>query len=162
MGCGNGCQRWHQNVIVHLLGMRLAKNGDGDSVTLDGQAGGNFSVVLSQIARSQSVADLRRLRWLPSLFSNFSWKVFACQFSLNEGSSLRLNRFSLLVEAPPSSQAPRLTPSRHLNQLHREASKQQQQEKTPSKLNAAEWGVPCGSETARVIKKAQHYGSRRC
>ncbi len=27
IGCANGCQRRHQDVIVHLLGMRLAKNG---------------------------------------------------------------------------------------------------------------------------------------
>ncbi len=53
-------------------------------------------------------------------------KVLACQISLNEESSL-------LVEVPPSSKAPGLTPSLHLNQLHREASKQQQQQKHPRK-----------------------------
>ncbi len=39
MGCANGCQRWHQNVIVHFLGMHLAKNGDGGSAMLDGRQG---------------------------------------------------------------------------------------------------------------------------
>ncbi len=47
-------------------------------------------------------------------------KVLACQISLNEDSFLHLNTLSRLVEVPPSSKAPRLTPSLHLNQLHRE------------------------------------------
>ncbi len=49
---------------------------------------------------------------------------------MNEDNPLRLNSFSLLVEVPPSLKAPRLTPSPHLTQLHREASKQQQQQNT--------------------------------
>ncbi len=62
-----------------------------------------------------------------------NWKVLACQISLNEDSFLHSNSLSLLVEVPPSSKAPRLTPSLHLNQLHRETSKQQQQQKHPRK-----------------------------
>ncbi len=60
-------------------------------------------------------------------------KVFACQMSLNEDSFLHLNSLSLLVQVLPSSKAPRLAPSLHLNQLHREASKQQQQQNHPRK-----------------------------
>ncbi len=85
-------------------------------------------------------------------FYSSNGKVFACQFSLNEDSSL-------LVEVPPSSKAPRLTPSLHLSQLHHEASKQQQQQKTPSQVVASEWGVPCGSETARAIRKRSSMGA---
>ncbi len=74
-------------------------------------------------------------------------------------SFLRLNSFSLLVEVPPSLKAARLAPSLHLNQLHRETSKQQQQQKTPSQVVAAEWGVPYGSETARAIRKRSSMGA---
>ncbi len=80
-------------------------------------------------------------------------RFFTCQFSLNEDGFLHLNSFSLLVEVSPSSRARFLNPSTHLNQLHREASKQQQRQKTPSLVDAAEWGVSYGSETARAIRK---------
>ncbi len=93
-----------------------------------------------------------------ALFSS-NGKVVACQFYLNEDSLLHLNSLSLLVQVLPSSKAPRLTTSSHLNQLHRETSKQQQQQKTPSQVVAAEWGVPCGSETASVIRKRSSMGT---
>ncbi len=42
-------------------------------------------------------------------FFSSNGKVLACQFSLNEDSSLRLNSFALLVEVSPSLKAPRPT-----------------------------------------------------
>ncbi len=92
-------------------------------------------------------------------FFSSNGKVLACQFSLNEDSSLRLNSFSLLVEVPPSLKARRLTLSPHLNQLHREASEQQQQQKHPRKWWQRSWRISYGSETARAIRKCSGKGA---
>ncbi len=48
----------------------------------------------------------------------------------------------------------------HLNQLHREASKQQQQQKTSSQVIAVELGIPYGLETARAIRKRGSMGAQ--
>ncbi len=67
-------------------------------------------------------------------------------------SFLRLNSFSLLVEVPPSLKAPRLTTSSHLNQLHREATKQQKEQKTPSQVVAAEWSGEFRADQRRRVR----------
>ncbi len=92
-------------------------------------------------------------------FFSSNGKVFACQFSLNKDSSPCLNSVYLLVEVPPSLKAPRHTPSPQLNQLHREASKQQQQQKHPRKWWQRSWRISCGSETARAIRKCSGMGA---
>ncbi len=86
------------------------------------------------------------------VFISSNGKVPACQISSNEDSFLHLNSLSLLVEVLPSSKDPRLTTSLHLNQLHRETSKQQQQQKTPSQVVAAECSGEFPADQRRRVR----------
>ncbi len=81
-------------------------------------------------------------------------KVLACQISLNEDSFLNLNSLSLLVQVPSSNPSHPISISFTVRHQNSNSSK-----KTPSQVVLAEGGVPCGSETARAIRKRSSMGA---